>query len=37
MVAYLQGKRGYYDNLQALHVARATLLYVTGETGIAEK
>ena len=35
MVAYLQGKKSYYDNLQALHVARATLLYATGETGVA--
>lgn len=34
MVAYLQGKKGYYDNLQALHEARATLFYVTGETGL---
>ncbi len=34
MVAYLQGKRGFYDNLQALHLARATLLYATGETGV---
>ncbi|MGQ0508622.1 MAG: TolC family protein, partial [Myxococcaceae bacterium] len=34
MVAYLQGKKGYYDNLQALHLARATLLYVTGDTGL---
>ncbi len=37
MVAYLQGKKGYYDSLQALHLARATLLYTTGETGVAER
>lgn len=33
MVAYLTAKKGYYESLQALHVAKSTLLYVTGQTG----
>jgi outer membrane protein TolC len=36
MVAYLQGKKGYYENLQALHYARANILYATGRHGAAE-
>ncbi|MHB8879400.1 MAG: TolC family protein [Myxococcaceae bacterium] len=37
MAAYLQGKKGYYESLQALHVARATLVYSTGGTGLEDK
>ncbi len=35
MAAYLQGKKGFYDNLMALHLARATITYATGGTGVA--
>jgi outer membrane protein TolC len=34
LVAYMQAKKGYYDALQSVHVARATLLYATGLTGV---
>ena len=34
LVQYMNAKKGYYDALQSLHVARATLLYVTGSTGV---
>lgn len=31
IAAYLQGKKGYYENLMAVHVARSTIRYATGE------
>ncbi len=31
VAAYLMAKKNYYETLQALHVARATILYATGE------
>lgn len=34
LVAYMTAKKGYYDSLQAVHVARATLTYATGSTGV---
>lgn len=34
LVAYITAKKAYFDNLQAAHVARATLYYVTGTTGV---
>jgi outer membrane protein len=37
MVAYLTAKKSYYDALQSLHVARATLQYAVGETGVEGK
>ncbi|MBI3185511.1 MAG: TolC family protein [Myxococcales bacterium] len=37
LAAYLQAKKGYYDNLQALHLARATIAYATGGTGLREE
>ena len=36
LVAYMTGKKGYYDALQSVHVARATLLYATGTTGVSD-
>ncbi|MFZ5468788.1 MAG: TolC family protein [Myxococcota bacterium] len=35
MVAYLGAKKGYYEAVQNAHVAKATLLYVTGQSGAA--
>jgi outer membrane protein TolC len=34
LAAYLQGRRGYLEQLQALHTARAYLVYATGRTGL---
>jgi outer membrane protein TolC len=34
LVAYMTAKKAYFDNLQAVHVARATLFYATGSTGV---
>ncbi|MBL8957541.1 MAG: TolC family protein [Myxococcaceae bacterium] len=34
LVAYMGAKRGLYDALQAVHLARATLHYATGSTGL---
>lgn len=34
LAAYLQAKKSYYDNLQALHLAHATIAYATGGTGL---
>lgn len=34
LVAYMTAKKGFYDSLQAVHLARATLLYATGTTGV---
>ncbi len=36
VAAYMLAKKGYYETLQAVHVARATLYYVAGETGAGE-
>jgi hypothetical protein len=30
LAAYMQAKKSYYDDLLAVHVARAELLYATG-------
>ena len=34
LVASLQGRRAYFEQLQALHTARAYLTYATGRTGV---
>lgn len=34
LVASLQGRRAYFEQLQALHTARAYLTYATGRTGL---
>jgi outer membrane protein TolC len=34
LAAYLQGRRAYLEQLQALHTARAYLVYATGRTGL---
>jgi outer membrane protein TolC len=37
LVAMLQGRRAYFEQLQALHTARAYLVYATGRTGLEDK
>lgn len=34
LVAYLQARQSYFENLREAHFGRANLLYVTGETGV---